>query len=247
MPTIPVPPMTLPDPNKKKVGDHLDDLRRGIAVSLGSVAAVAVIVWFFSENLVAWITEPARRVIDGPLYFFSPADAFMIRIQISLVFGLLIASPVIAARIWLFVAPALFAHEKKAVLPWAAATAALFLMGATFGYCFILPTSLQFTMSYATAALQPMISIREYVSFAGDIVLASGVAFDFPVVVVAVVAMGLVKTATLAKFRRHAWVVIAVIAAILTPPDVTSQLLLGIPMLVLFEASLVVAKLFEKR
>ncbi len=239
--------MTIPDPNKKKVGDHLDDLRRVVVWSVGSVAAASAAVWFFSEGLVAWITEPARRAIEGPLYFFSPSDAFMIRIQMSLVCGVAIASPVIAAQVWLFVAPALFAHEKKSVLPWAAATAGLFLIGAAFGYYFILPTSLQFTMSFATDALKPMISIREYTAFAGDIVLASGVAFDFPVVVVAAVAMGLVRTATLARFRRHVWVVIAVIAAILTPPDVASQMLLGIPMLVLFEGSLIVARLFEKK
>lgn len=237
----------IPDPHKKKVGEHLDDLRRVIVVSLAAIAAASGVVWFFSDRLVAWITEPARRVIQGPLYFFAPSDALVIRIQASVVAGILIASPVIAFQLWTFVAPALFPNEKKSALPWVAATAGLFLLGAVFGYVFILPTTLQFTMSFATADLKPMISIREYLSVAGDLVLASGVAFDFPVVVVALVAIGLVKTATLAHYRRHVIVLIAIIAAVLTPPDVASQMLLGIPMLILFELSMLVAKWFEKK
>lgn len=238
--------MTGPDPHKKKTGEHLEDLRRVIIVSLSAVAAGSCLAWFFSGRLIDWLIEPARRIIAGPLYFFNPNDAFVIRIQVSVAAGVLLAVPVIAAQIWTFVAPALFPNEKKAMMPWAAATAVLFLAGSAFGYFFILPTSLQFTMSFASESLQPMISIREYLALAGDLVLASGVAFDFPVVVVAAVAAGLVRTATLARFRRHAYVVIAVIAAILTPPDVMSQMLLGIPMLVLFEGSLLTARLLEK-
>lgn len=235
------------DPHKKKAGEHLEDLRRAITISLGAIAAASAAAWFFSDRLVGWLTEPARRIIDGPLYFFAPSDAFLIRIQASLVAGIIAASPVIAAQIWFFVAPALFENEKKSVLPWAAATAGLFVIGAAMGYFFILPTTLQFTMSYATDSLRPMISIREYLSLAGDLVLASGIAFDFPVVVVAIVAMGIVKTATLAQFRKHVYVLILVIAAVLTPPDVASQMLLGVPMLVLFEGSMIVSKSFEKK
>jgi sec-independent protein translocase protein TatC len=238
--------VTGPDPSKKKPGEHLDDLRRVIVTSLGAVAAASALAWFFSDHLVAWLTEPARRIIQGPLYFFAPSDAFIIRMQAALASGFVIATPVIATQLWLFVSPALFEKEKKSVLPWAAVTVVLFMIGVAFGYFFILPTTLQFTMSYATEALKPMISIREYLSFAADLVLASGVAFDFPVVVVAVVAMGLVKTATLSRFRRHAYVVIFVIAAVLTPPDVASQMLLGLPMLALFESSLFVARYFER-
>lgn len=238
--------MTGPDPNKKKPGEHLDDLRRVIVISLSAVAVGSAVAWFFSDRLVNWLTEPARRIITGPLYFFNPNDAFVIRIQASVVAGVLLAVPVIAAQIWNFVTPALFPNEKKAMLPWVATTTGLFFIGAAFGYFFILPTSLQFTMSFATESLKPMISIREYLALAGDLVLASAVAFDFPVVVVAAVAMGLVKTATVGKFRKHSYVLIAVIAAILTPPDVMSQMLLGVPMLLLFEGSLLVARGMEK-
>lgn len=237
----------VPDPNKKKTGEHLEDLRRVIVVSLAAVAAFSLVAWLFSDRLVDWLLEPARKVINGPLYFFGPSDAFLIRVHASIAAGVIAASPVIAFQIWSFVSPALYDNEKNAALPWAAATAGLFVLGCAFGYFFILPTSMQFTMSFVTESLKPMLSVREYFAFSADLVLASGVAFDFPVVVVAAVAMGLVRTVTLAKFRRHVYVVITFVAAILTPPDVASQLLLGIPMLLLFEISLWAARILEKK
>jgi|APTNR8051073442_1049403.scaffolds.fasta_scaffold72782_1 sec-independent protein translocase protein TatC len=238
--------MTHPIPPKKKTGEHLEDLRRAIVTSIAAVGLLSLAAWFFSDRLVDWLLEPAKRVVDGPLYFFGPSDAFLIRMYASIAAGIIAASPVIAYQLWTFIAPALYDNEKKSAMPWAAATAGLFVVGCAFGYFFILPTSLQFTMSFATDSLRPMLSVREYLAFASDLVLASGVAFDFPVVIVAAVGMGLVRTATLARFRRHAYVVIFVIAAILTPPDISSQLLLGLPMLALFEGSLLTAKLLEK-
>jgi sec-independent protein translocase protein TatC len=234
------------DPDKKKPAEHLEDLRRTIIWSLGAVALTTAAAWFFSDRFVEWLSEPARRFSDAPLYFFSPADALMVRINAALLVGIIAASPVIAYQVWSFVAPALYSGEKHAVLPWALATGVLFAIGCAFGYFFILPTTLQFTLSYATPYLQPMLSIKEYMAFAGDLVLAAGVAFDFPVLIVGLVASGFVKTATLAKFRRHAYVVIFVVAAVLTPPDVASQFLLGIPMLVLFEASMLVAYFLDR-
>ncbi|MBP9733888.1 MAG: twin-arginine translocase subunit TatC [Candidatus Omnitrophica bacterium] len=238
--------MTLPDPVKKKAGEHLEDLRRAIVTSLAAVGILAAVAWLFSGRLVDWLLEPARRVVEGPLYFFGPTDAFMVRMYAAIAAGTVAASPIIAYQIWQFIDPGLHANEKRSILPWAAVTAVLFVIGSAFGYFLILPTTLTFTMSFATSALRPMLSVREYTSFATDLVLASGVAFDFPVVVVAAVAMGLTRTATLARFRRHSYVSIFVLSAILTPPDVSSQFLLAVPMLVLFEGSLIVAKFFEK-
>lgn len=238
--------MTLPDPVKKKAGEHLDDLRRAIVTSLAAVGILSTAAWLFSGRLVDWLLEPARRVVEGPLYFFGPTDAFMVRMYAAIAAGTVAASPVIAYQIWQFIDPGLHSNEKRSILPWAAVTAVLFVIGSAFGYFLILPTTLTFTMSFATSSLRPMLSVREYMSFATDLVLASGVAFDFPVVVVAAVAMGLTRTSTLARFRRHSYVGIFVISAILTPPDVSSQFLLAVPMLVLFEGSLIVAKFFEK-
>lgn len=244
-----IPPVsaTLPDPRKKKTGEHLEDLRRVIVISLAAAGVCSLAAWLFSAQLVDWLLAPARQVVDGPLYFFGPTDAFIIRLYAAIAAGIIAASPVIAYQVWLFVAPALFEKEKKSILPWAGATAVLFVIGCAFGYIFILPTTLQFTMGFATEALRPMLSVREYFSFATSIVLAAGVAFDFPVVIVAAVAMKAVRTETLARFRRHAYVAIFVIAAVLTPPDVSSQFLLGIPMLGLFEGSLIAGKWFEKK
>lgn len=239
--------MTVPDPHKKRAGEHLEDLRRAIVISIAAIGILSVAAWFFSDRLVDWLLEPARAVVEGPLYFFGPSDAFLIRMYASIAAGILAASPVIAYQIWKFVDPALYASEKRSILPWAAATSGLFAAGCAFGYYLILPTTLSFTMSFATDTLQPMLSVREYLSFATNLVLSSGVAFDFPVVVVAAVAMGVVRTATLARFRRHAYIAIFVIAAVLTPPDISSQFLLAVPMLGLFEGSLIVAKFFEKK
>lgn len=238
-------PAQLPDPHKKKPGEHLEDLRRVITVSIGSVGVATIAAWFISDRLVDWLTAPVRHYIEGPLYYFGPADAFMIRLNASVVAGIVAASPVIVYQLWSFVSPALYSNEKRAAFPWVASTVALFAAGAAFGYFFILPTTLHFMLGFSTESLKPMLSIKEYIDFAGETVLASGMTFDFPVLIVALVAIGLVKTTTLARFRRHAYVAFFVIAALLTPA-VAGQFLLAIPMIIFFESSLLIAAFMER-
>jgi len=226
---------------------HLEELRRRLIVCAASLLAMAVICWIFSEPLLAFVVRPATDRI-GNLYFLSPSDAFMARFRIAIFGGLVLSSPVILAQLWLYVSPALQGKEKKLAVPAALLTAALFLIGAAFAFYLVVPVTLDFLLGFDTGYIEPMITLGEYVSFVSGMVLSFSVAFNLPIFVAILARMGLVDAPFLVKYRRHCYVGLFVLAAILTPsPDVLSMLMLGIPLIVLYEASVIAARLIRKR
>ena len=219
--------------------EHLDELRRRLLISLGAVAVSSVCLYFFADGLLALLIQPLQRVEGSTLYFFSPQEAFVIKLKITLLAGVLAASPVLAWQIWQFVAPALYPGEKKAVLPLVSATAALFVGGAAFCYWAVLPAALGFLVGgMQTEYLRPLLSVGDYVGFLSGMMLAFGIAFNLPLVVLALVASGLIQPRDLNRCQRQAIVLIFIAAAVLTPgPDIASQLLLALPLVALFELS----------
>jgi len=215
--------------------EHLDELRRRLWVS---VVALSV---FYADILLDLAIGPAKTEIPA-LYFFSPADAFVVKIKLALLSGLFVSSPVFLYQFWLFLSPAMHAHEKKAALPFVGFTTGLFFSGAAFAFHFVLPSTLHFLVGMQTEWMRPMLSASEYLSFLSFLLISFGLAFNLPVFVLTLVWTGVVNAQMLNQFQRQVIVLIFIAAAVLTPgPDIASQLMLAVPLLILYEASVLAA------
>ena len=225
--------------------EHLEELRSRIIICLAAVFAATAASYFYSEKLLEILLRPVASEIDK-VYFFSPADAFLVRIKVSFLAGILVSSPVVLSQLWFFVSPALRVRERRIVIPLCFLTSALFLSGAFFCFYFVLPLALKFLVGMQTQVLRPMISIDSYVSFLSGMLLAFGVAFNVPVLILVLVFAGVLSSAFLNRYQRHAILLIFIAAAVLTPgPDIASQISLAVPLLLLFEMSVVGAKVVE--
>ena len=224
---------------------HLDEFRWRLIVCLTTVAVFSVICYFYSDPLLRFITSPIRLRVPE-IYFFSPAEAFVVKVKTALLGGFLAASPVILTQLWLFVSPGLYGNEKKAVFPLVFITSFLFLTGSAFCFFKVMPAALDFLLSMQTDFYKPMVSMTEYVSFLSGMLFAFGVAFNLPVFVLAAVASGALSVKTLNTYQRHVIVLLFIVSAVLTPsPDIASQFMLAVPLVLLFEISVGVAVLVE--
>ncbi len=229
------------------VFEHLDELRKRLFISLAAVAAAAVAGYFYSDEALVILMRPAAGQIQEA-FFFSPAEAFIVKMKIALFIGTFFALPVIASQAWLFVSPALYGREKKAVFPFVFVTFGLFLVGAAFAYFAVLPAALRFLIGLQTEVMRPMISVGAYVGFLTALLIAFGAAFNMPVFIMAFVLAGVVDAAALNRYHRQAVVLIFIAAAVLTPgPDIVSQLCLAVPLLGLFEITLLLALLVGRK
>ena len=227
--------------------EHLEEFRHRLLISVAAVAAGTFVGYFFSDRALRFFLRPIREEI-GQAYFFSPAEAFVVKLKTAMLLGVLLSAPVLFSQFWFFISPALFHKEKKFFLALVGITSILFLSGALLCFYEVLPVALRFLVGMRSDYLAPMISITEYVSFLTGMSLAFGVAFNLPVVILGLVKAGVLNSKMLNHYQRHAVVLIFILAAILTPgPDIASQFMLAVPLLVLFEASVFLAALIEGR
>ncbi|GAA6390299.1 MAG: twin-arginine translocase subunit TatC [Megasphaera sp.] len=217
------------------VTDHLTELRGRIIKSVIAVAVgVAFCAWQI-DDVVAFLTSPVER-----LYVMKPAEAFLIYMKIALWSGVIAASPVLFYQLWAFLLPAFTRHEKKGLLLFVPLSTMLFLGGISFSFFIVLPQGLRFFMSFAMESVQPLWSLAGYLDFAVLMVLPFGVIFNLPVALVVLARMGLVSSIQLKSFRKYVIVISFAIAAVITPTtDMISQSLLAVPMIILYEVSLV--------
>jgi sec-independent protein translocase protein TatC len=225
--------------------DHLEELRRRLfwiagAVVIGIVLGFALLSHM---DIIRVLERPILPLLHGQkLIYTHPGTSFHILLNASLVLGLILASPVIVGQIWGFLAPALYAHEKRVVVPVLVAMVALFLAGVALSYFVVLPLTLRFLMSIESTALTPLISATEYFDFAISMCLAFGLVFEVPIAILALTALGIITPQFLSRYRRHAIVVCIVAAAFITPgADPYSLFALSIPLYVLYELSVFVA------
>lgn len=225
--------------------DHLEELRRRLFWIAGAVVIGVVIAFVLLSRLdiIRLLERPILPLLHGQkLIYTHPGTSFHILLNASLVLGLILASPVIVGQIWKFLAPALYAHEKRVVVPVVVAMVALFLAGVALSYFVVLPLTLQFLMSIESTALTPLISATEYFDFAISMCLAFGLVFEVPIAILALTALGIVTPQFLSRYRRHAIVICLTAAAFITPgADPYSLFALAIPLYVLYEVSVFVA------
>jgi sec-independent protein translocase protein TatC len=234
---------------------HLIDFRRRLIYSLVAILAGFIIAYFFAPEIYAFLVRPLAQITEGEerrLIYTGLTEAFITYIKLALWAGCFLAFPVIAAQIWMFIAPGLYKHERRTFLPFLIATPVLFFMGAAMAYYVVFPLAWRFFLSFEVPALAGSLPIQlearvsEYLSLSMTIIFAFGLAFELPVILVLLTRIGLLSAAKLSQFRRYAIVLIFVAAAILTPPDVISQISLAVPMMLLYEASIIAAKWVEK-
>jgi len=225
---------------------HLEELRKRIIVSFLCFFAASVAAYFFSGTILDFLITPLARFQNSQLYFQKPYEAFLTHIKVAAFAGFVFSLPVLITQGWLFVSPGLFGHEKIIAALLSLICLFLFLVGAGFAYWVVVPWGIHFLLEFQTESLKPLLGIGPYLSFLTGMIVAFGLLFDFPVVLIGLVRLGATNTNVLAKGRKIVIVVIFITAAILTPsPDPISQLLLAVPLILLFELSLVVARLVE--
>lgn len=229
--------------------EHLEELRQRllrvtIAVVLGFVACLA-----FSEKIFLTIATPLMKLLpEGTsMIFIGLPNPFFMYLKVSFVTGLFIVIPYILYEMWKFVAPGLYAKERKMAVPFVIIATILFYAGALFAYFLVFPVVFKFFLQIAPKEIEPQIEIKEYISLVLKLVLAFGVVFETPVIIVFLGLLGIVNTQMLKKGRRYFIVLAFLIGAVLSPPDVLSQIMMAGPLLVLFEISILVLGSIEKR
>ncbi len=221
---------------------HLEELRKRILLSLVVVAVAAVAAYFFSRYLQDLLTWPVGRLV-----FLAPTEAFFTRLKIAVFAGLAVASPFVFYQFWRFVRPALMENEARYISLAVVSSTVFFAGGLAFALLVVLPIGIRFLLSFETPELTAMISISRYVDFAGMMLLAFGLVFQLPVVFFFLTRLGIVKPRFLSKHRKAAIVTLLVAAAVLTPPDIFTQLLMAVPLLALYEFSLLVSRLAARQ
>lgn len=230
--------------------DHLEELRRRIIWSLAALVVMSIGGFFLVTRLdvIGVLARPIRSALpDQPLMFTSPTTPVVVTLKLSLLVGFVLALPVLAWQAWAFLSPALYDRERRLVVPSISIAFGLFLAGLAMAYFFALPVGLQFLLGFQAESLQPIITIDEYLKFATRLILAFGVIFEMPVVFVVLGLLGVVTPAGLRRYRRHAVVGLAVVAAFLTPADVGTMLMLLVPMVLLYELSIWLVRLTAGR
>lgn len=235
--------LTKPPEKEMSFLEHLEELRGRLIKMILAVIALAIVIYFYSDKLIDFFTAPLPQV-----YFMAPTEAFMVRIKISLIVGAVLAIPFIFYHLWMFVGPGLLKSEAKIVVPIVISATIFFVAGGALCFFVVLPLAIKFMLGFGTARMQPLISIDNYISFAGMLILAFGLVFELPVAAFILGRLGVVSAKALSKGRRYAVVIILIAAAILTPtPDAITQLLLAGPLYILYEISILVVWLTGRK
>jgi sec-independent protein translocase protein TatC len=223
--------------------DHLKELRRRLCWCVVAAAIGFCACWTVVEPIFDILTQPLLAVLpagSSAMYTTLP-EAFFTRMFIAFMTGLFVVSPFIFYQIWAFISPGLYAEEKRFIIPVALVSAVFFVGGGLFCYFIVFHYAFQFFVSFATEQIVAMPKISDYLDFVIKLILAFGFIFEMPIFSFFLSRMGVVTAKRMRGFRRYAVLLVFIVAAILTPPDVVSQLLMAVPMLLLYEVSILVA------
>ena len=227
--------------------DHLIELRKRLIYALLAFFAVFFITFYFAKPIFEFLIQPARA--DGyKVIVLDIFEFFFVTVKLSAFVSLIIGFPLIAIQIWLFVAPGLYRHERKAFLPFLFATPFMFYAGCAVMYYVVMPYVINLMLSqYVPADIEKTLRSSDYLERVLQLVFAFGFAFEVPVLLTLLIQVGLVTSEGLRSKRRYAIVVAFIVAAVLTPPDVVSQIALAVPLLTFYEISILIGRWIEKK
>jgi sec-independent protein translocase protein TatC len=232
---------------------HLVELRKRLGLSVLSIFLAFIIAFVFHELILEWITAPlnealaqvatlSKKAADGMVTTHQVGGAFFVAIKVSFFAGLLGALPFVLYQIWLFIAPGLYNNEKKMVIPFVVGGSVMFMVGVLFAYYVVTPFGFQFLITFGSFLYTPLINIEDYVGFFTKIMMGFGIAFELPVFAYFLALLGLITDRSLIDFFRYAVLIIFVVAALLTPPDVLTQLLMAAPLIILYGISILIVR-----
>jgi sec-independent protein translocase protein TatC len=240
------------DDKKQPLTSHLGELRKRLILSFIAMAVGFVACYAVKETIFDILAAPLLHImqgmkIDGTMIFTSVAEAFFAYMKVAFIAGIILTSPFLLYQVWAFVAPGLYQHEKRYAIPFLLGGSAFFALGVLFAYYVAIPMGFKFLLGYATDFIKPMPSMKEYLSFSIKFLLAFGLVFEFPVVLVLLARIGIINAGMLSRQRKYAILLIFVFAAVVTPPDLISQVLMAIPLMILYELSIVFSRIFGKK
>lgn len=228
---------------------HLEELKTRLIRVLIAIAVGFVVCYIFKEKLFWALTRPLAAVLpdNSSMIFTSLPEAFFTYLKVSFLAAIFLVSPYILYQIWKFVSPGLFASEKKHVTPFVTFSTICFVGGSLFAYYIVFPFGFKFFVGFGNDFIRPMLSLKEYLSFSMKLLIAFGVIFELPIFMFFLAKIGVVNSETLTKKRKYAILLVFVTAAIFTPPDVVTQGLMAVPLMLLYEISIWVVKAGEKK
>lgn len=233
---------------------HLVELRKRLGISAGSLIVMFFIMFYFHEPILNWMVEPLNVALlevgkkslhaaDGMITTSQVGGAFFVALKVSFFAAIVGALPIILAQIWLFVAPGLYANEKKMIIPFIIGGTTMFLVGVLFAYYIVTPFGFDFLITFGSFKFTPLINIEDYVGFFTKIMFGFGIAFELPIFAYFLALLGMIDDRMMRDFFKYAVIIIFVVAALLTPPDVLTQLLMAGPLVILYGLSILIVRL----
>ena len=223
---------------------HIADLRKRLAVSAGTIIIFFFVMFYFWEPLLAWMIAPLIEVLPktSSVIFTKVQEPFFTALKVSFFASFIVSLPVIFWQLWLFIAPGLYENEKKMVLPFVFFATIMFLMGSSFCYYVVIPFGYDFLINFGANLFKALPSIGEYVGFFTKLLFGFGLAFELPVITFFLASIGLVTDRTLIDFFKYAIILIFLLSALLTPPDLLTQFLMAGPLIILYGVSILIAR-----
>jgi sec-independent protein translocase protein TatC len=240
---------------------HLVELRKRLAISVASLFVMFFVMFYFHESILSWMVEPLNNALvevgkksietsdginyatDGKVTTSQIGGAFFVALKVSFFAAILGALPIILAQIWMFIAPALYANEKKMIIPFVFGGTFMFAVGVLFAYYIVTPFGFDFLITFGSFKFTPLINIEDYVGFFTKIMFGFGIAFELPIFAYFLALLGLVDDRQMREFFKYAVIIIFVIAAMLTPPDILTQLLMAGPLVILYGLSILIVRM----
>jgi sec-independent protein translocase protein TatC len=232
---------------------HLVELRKRLAIAVLSLLVMFLIMFYFHEPILNWMVGPLNTALlevgkvsvhaaNGMITTSQVGGAFFVALKVAFFAAIVGALPIILAQIWLFVAPGLYANEKKMIVPFIVGGTLMFLIGVLFAYYVVTPFGFDFLITFGSFKFTPLINIEDYVGFFTKILFGFGIAFELPVFAYFLALLGFVDDRQMTDFFKYAIVIIFVVAALLTPPDVLTQMLMAGPLIILYGLSILIVK-----
>jgi sec-independent protein translocase protein TatC len=239
----------MPEDEKQPFTSHLEELRRRLIICFISIGICFVVCYVFSKKLFEILMLPLISAMpEGEkLIYTGLPEAFFTYLKVALLAGILLSVPILMYQLWMFIAPGLYDKEKRWVAPIVILSSVFFTGGALFGYFIVFPFGFKFFMGFASDFVKPLPSMREYLGFSAKLLFAFGVVFEMPLFITFLAKLGIVDVPFLRTKRRYAILLFFVFSAILTPPDVITQIMMAGPLIMLYEVSILGAKIFGKK